>query len=66
MDAEHAYQMRIELTRALLAVQMLKRRKDLAGEHAAYAEVIERSLRNLKDLAPWGDPCSGPARDRQP
>lgn len=55
MDTEHAYQMRIELTRALLAVQMLRRRDDLPEDQASYAEIIERSLRNLKALTPSGE-----------
>lgn len=65
MNTENEYRARIELTRALLAVQILRRRRDLSDEHAAYAEVIERSLRSLRALTASADLRQEPERDRR-
>ena len=69
MDSERTYQIRIELTKALLAAQMMRRERRTRLDRADLARIVERSVQNLRALMSDGDlgqevSCDGHSRER--
>ncbi len=50
MSEDKAYHINIELTKTLLAAQLLRRRHSWQDEDGRVLDVLEQSLRNLRGL----------------